>query len=481
MSKEKTSTASKVLARAFRPQKFSDVLGQDAIVQTLRNAISQKRLAHAYLFSGPRGTGKTTLARLLAKALNCQKPEKEVEPCGTCQSCLEIGAGTSMDVLEIDGASNRGIEDIRKINETVAFTPSSGSFKIYIIDEVHMLTKEAFNALLKTLEEPPKHAKFFFATTELHKVLPTIISRCQRFQLRRIAADVIVKSLQNICLSLAIEADPKGLALIAHQADGGLRDAQSLLDQILAFTGGGLNEAAIREVLGLPPEEAAAAFDQAVQNGDTGSVFELTHRLSSEGHDPSTFLDFLLRRYRLFLRLKAADSSLNEEVSDEQLNEIKEGAAPFTKEQLLEILALLSDALQEIRLAHDKQIFLEVLLLKIVRLRQAVPIEYLMQKLTLMQKAFEQAPSQPPPVSYSPPPVAEQPKAPLSPPKPVIEKTKQTPPPPKPVVAPPKQLASKSTAAKAKPHAPLSKEEQGKYDTLMQFAAVQLEGRLKKL
>src|SRR3984957_4201366 len=227
-----------VLARKYRPQSFQEVLGQEAIITTLKNAIKNNRLAHAYLFCGSRGTGKTTLARIFAKALNCQRPTEDLEPCNVCESCKEITSGSSLDVLEIDGASHRGIDDVRQINDTVGYSCASGKYKIYIIDEVHMLTKEAFNALLKTLEEPPPKVKFFFATTEPHKIPATILSRCQRFNLRRISPSLIVQKLQRIAQDVKAEIDPEALHLIANMADGALRDAESLLDQVLSFTEG---------------------------------------------------------------------------------------------------------------------------------------------------------------------------------------------------------------------------------------------------
>src|SRR3989344_5068218 len=224
-----------VIARKYRPQSFSDVVGQGPAVTTLKNAIRFDKVAHAYLFCGSRGVGKTTLARLFAKALNCSSPTSDLEPCNECPSCVEITSGQSLDVIEIDGASNRGIDDIRQINETVGYAPALGKYKIYIIDEVHMLKKEAFNALLKTLEEPPEKAKFFFATSEPHKGLPTIISRCQRFDLARIQPSLIASKLGSIARDLNRDVEPAALHLIASFAEGSLRDAESLFDQILCF------------------------------------------------------------------------------------------------------------------------------------------------------------------------------------------------------------------------------------------------------
>ena len=229
--------AYQVLARKWRPQTFAEVVGQEHISRTLRNAIIQNRIGHAYLFVGSRGIGKTTTARIFAKALNCAN-NVDGEPCCQCQSCREVAAGTSMDVIEIDGASHNKVEHIRDIRENVQYTPVNGKYKIYIIDEVHMLTPQAWNALLKTLEEPPEHVKFLFATTEPHKVLPTIISRCQRFDLKRISVPLIVQRLRQIADGEHIHVEDNALAAIARAADGGMRDAQSIFDQMIAFCGG---------------------------------------------------------------------------------------------------------------------------------------------------------------------------------------------------------------------------------------------------
>jgi len=279
-----------VIARKFRPQSFKDVFGQDAIVTTLRNAMKSKRLAQAYLFCGSRGTGKTTLARLLAKALNCQHPLPDQEPCNQCSSCREIISGMSLDVLEIDGASHRGIEDIRQINDAVGYA-SSGNYKVYIIDEVHMLTKEAFNALLKTLEEPPSKVKFFFATTEPHKVPPTILSRCQRFNLNRIPQTLIVKKLRHIAQQLGVQVDEDALHFLAQRAEGGLRDAESLFDQILAFEKGCVTVDSVTATLGLMPREIYFEIDQAGKEGQFVKAFEIADRVFSEGKDLSFFIE----------------------------------------------------------------------------------------------------------------------------------------------------------------------------------------------
>src|SRR6185295_2362076 len=242
--------AYQVLARKWRPQHFDDVLGQEHVTTTLRNAIAQQRIAHAFLFSGPRGVGKTTVARLLAKALNCATGPI-AEPCGTCPSCAEVAAGSALDVVEIDGASNTGVENIRDLNENVRYRPAAARFKIYIIDEVHMLSTAAFNALLKTLEEPPDHVKFIFATTEVHKLPQTVVSRCQRYEFKRIGIAELLARLRRIVDEEGIEASDAALFSIAREADGSMRDAQSLLDQVIVFAGKTLGEAEVQGALGV--------------------------------------------------------------------------------------------------------------------------------------------------------------------------------------------------------------------------------------
>src|SRR5438270_13385648 len=256
-----------VIARKYRPQCFADVVGQEHVTQTLSNAIRQNRIAHAYLFVGPRGTGKTTLARIFAKCLNCTDGPK-VDFAPDDPRCQEIAEGRSLDVLEIDGASNRGIEEIRELRDKVKYAPSASKHKIYIIDEVHMLTKEAFNALLKTLEEPPAHVKFLFATTEPEKVLPTILSRCQRFDLRRIPSTLIVKHLGEIAAKEGVEIDDAALHAIARGADGGMRDAESTLDQLISFCGNEIGEADVLSMFGLAAQSQILALTDAILAGN---------------------------------------------------------------------------------------------------------------------------------------------------------------------------------------------------------------------
>ncbi len=358
-----------VLARKYRPQAFRDVVGQEAVVTTLKNAIRFDKVAHAYLFCGSRGVGKTTLARLFAKALNCHSLTEGGEPCNSCPSCLEIASGQSLDVIEIDGASNRGIDDIRQINETIGYAPSHGRYKIYIIDEVHMLTKEAFNALLKTLEEPPEKAKFFFATTEAHKVLPTIISRCQRFDLARIPTSRIAAKLGEIAIDLSRIVEPEALSLIAHFSEGSLRDAESLFDQILCFADGEISAATVRQSLGLAPSEIFHSLDQAFSNYHLPYAFELVEQLFQMGKDLPHFLEQLIEHYRNLTLAKT-------------LSTPHPSASLYTQQQCLYILDLLIQAESNFQKSTFQRISLESILLQIIRSRHRIPIEVLVRKLT---------------------------------------------------------------------------------------------------
>src|SRR4051812_25346280 len=286
-----------VIARKYRPQRFSDDVGQEHVTQTLGNAIAQSRIAHAYLFVGPRGTGKTTIARIFAKCLNCTGGPSPDFP-DSDPRCQEITEGRSLDVLEIDGASNRGIEEIRELRETVKYAPASSKFKIYIIDEVHMLTKEAFNALLKTLEEPPAHVKFMFATTEPEKVLPTILSRCQRFDLRRIPAGLIVKHLSQISRQEKVEIDEPALYAIARGAEGGMRDAESTLDQLISFCGNKIRENDVLSMFGLAARAQLLALAGAIIRGDANMALRELNDLARNGKDLGRLLSDLLSYFR---------------------------------------------------------------------------------------------------------------------------------------------------------------------------------------
>src|SRR5437899_11810709 len=285
-----------VIARKSRPRRFADVVGQEHVTQPLANAIEQKRIAHAYLFCGPRGTGKTTIARIFAKCLNCTGGPK-VDFADDDPRCQEITEGRSLDVLEIDGASNRGIEEVRELRETVKYAPATSRFKIYIIAEVHMLTKEAFNALLKTLEEPPAHVKFMFATTEPEKVLPTILSRCQRFDLRRIPVALIVKHLAHIAKLENVKVDEAALYAIARGAEGGMRDAESALDQLISFCGEKIVEADVLSMFGLTAQGQILSLSDAILKGEAECVLREVNELSKHGKDLGRLLSDLLNHF----------------------------------------------------------------------------------------------------------------------------------------------------------------------------------------
>lgn len=314
-----------VIARKWRPQKFDEVVGQDHVVRTLKNAIEQNRIAHAYLFVGPRGTGKTTTARIFAKCLNCEGGPL-AEPPEDSEICKAIMAGTCMDVLEIDGASNNGVEQVRALREDAQYAPSQGKYKVYIIDEVHMLSTGAFNALLKILEEPPEHVKFVFATTEAHKVLPTIVSRCQRFDLKPIPEDLIRERLALICKTEGIDADEDALKAVARLADGGMRDSQSILDQMIAFCGTKITEPDVLQVYGLVSGEHIDELAKSIATGDHPRLLELSDQFDASGQDFYRALVDLQARVRRALldavRGGGKTASLGEELSTESLTRL---------------------------------------------------------------------------------------------------------------------------------------------------------------
>ena len=300
-----------VFALKWRPQDFETIIGQGHIVGTLKNAIQKNRLAHAYLFTGPRGVGKTSTARILAKALNC-KEGPTVKPCQKCPSCLEINQGRSLDVIEIDGASNRGIDEIRALRENVKFSPSSGKYKVYIIDEVHQITPDGFNALLKTLEEPPEFVKFIFATTHPQKVMPTIISRCQRMDFRRITVIEIINQLEKIIAQEKIRIDKEVLFAIAKASDGSLRDAESILDQLVSFSQGSLTLKDAISVLGMVEQETLFAVTDKIIRKDAAGALKLFNELVNDGKDPGVFLSNLIEHFRnlMVAKVSKADAKL---------------------------------------------------------------------------------------------------------------------------------------------------------------------------
>ena len=297
------SMSYKVLARKWRPQVFEDVVGQGHITRTLQNAITTNRLAHAFLFSGPRGVGKTTTARILAKALNCTKGPTPT-PCGICDSCIETTAGTSVDVIEIDGASNRGIEHIRELREAVKYAPSSGKYKVYVIDEVHMLTNEAFNALLKTLEEPPPHVIFIFATTEPQKIPATIHSRCQRYGFKRIPLNEIIEQLRKIARAEGITITDQGLAMLARAAEGSMRDSQSLMDQAVSYSGLAIKDEDLQATLGTVAQEKLLQFASGLLARDSAGLLKQIDALLDQGLDMRQFLAGVVEHLRNLMIVK---------------------------------------------------------------------------------------------------------------------------------------------------------------------------------
>jgi DNA polymerase-3 subunit gamma/tau len=369
-----------VIARKYRPQRFEDVVGQEHVTQTLANAIAQKRIAHAYLFVGPRGTGKTTIARIFAKCLNCAGGPR-VDFAEDDPKAGEIADGRSMDVMEIDGASNRGIDEVRALRETVQYVPASSRFKIYIIDEVHMLTKEAFNALLKTLEEPPPHVKFMFATTEPEKVLPTILSRCQRFDLRRIPAALIVKHLAQIAKKEEVKIDPAALHAIARGADGSMRDAESTLDQLISFCGREITEPDVLSMFGLASQSQILALADAVLSGETEKALRELNDLARQGKDLGRLVAELLGHFRNLLIFQVSRGDLNLiEVSEAEGAALKEQAARIASEALTRIMEVLTDCEGRLRDTASKKILVEVTLLKMIEARHALSIDAVLKR-----------------------------------------------------------------------------------------------------
>lgn len=371
--------------RKYRPKRFDQVLGQEVIVQTLQNALRKNKLAHAYLFSGSHGTGKTTLARLFAKALNCLHLE-EYEPCNQCAHCREIDTSSSLDVLEIDGASHRGIEDIRKINETCSFIPSSGAYKIYLIDEVHMLTKEAFNALLKTLEEPPNRVKFFFATTEAHRIPATIVSRCQHFHLKRIASEKIVEKLAMIAKEQKRTVDPRALTILARYAKGGMRDAEALFDQLLVFDGGNITEKSVQSLLGLAPKELLFQLDEAIISQNYPTIFSITEEMIHSGRSLIHFLQELNEHFRTHLLMKENIAPLTLEYEKHNPR--------FTSFQLLQMLDLLHEAEKNLLASFSDKIWLEHLLFSLMKTTKKLSLENLVEKLLALEERVQKTVSE---------------------------------------------------------------------------------------
>ncbi len=352
------------LYRKYRPQKFNDLVGQEHVVQTLVNALKNNRIAHAYLFAGPRGTGKTSTAKVFAMALNCQDDES-IEPCGSCLNCDNIQKGQSIDVIEIDAASNRGIDEIRELREKVKFYPGEGKYKVYIIDEVHMLTRGAFNALLKTLEEPPESVVFILATTEPHKVISTILSRCQRFDFSLLSAGDIQERLEYICSREKVEYDKESLINLAHNANGGLRDAISLLDQAISYTNGQLTAAQIQKMLGKVHREVLSEFLQFIKNHDSAGALKMLSQLIDEGLSVARFINDLTEYCRQLLLIKECgiDAGIIE-FSEEVLISMQQESKLFASRRLLQFIDVLAGIDGKIKYSSNSRQILELGIIK---------------------------------------------------------------------------------------------------------------------
>ncbi len=356
-----------VLYRKYRPQKFDQVVGQEHVVKTLLNALKMDKVAHAYLFTGPRGTGKTTIARLLAKAVNCQKP-KQGEPDNQCFHCLEINSGKSLDLIEVDAASNRGIDEIRELRDGIKFSPNNLKYKIFIIDEVHQLTKEAFNALLKTLEEPPSHAIFILATTEIHKVPQTIISRCQRFDFHKLSLEKIVQRLSWIAKQEKIKIDDSALRLIALNADGSIRDGESLLGQIISMEDRQITLEEVQAILGVTDIKAIYDLISYLSEKNISQAILHINQIVSQGYDLTQYAKSLISYLRKMMILKT-DSELIDlvapELTKEQIDDIMGMIQKFSHQQIIQAINLFIQAENQIKMADFPQLPLELAVVEI--------------------------------------------------------------------------------------------------------------------
>ncbi len=427
-----------VFARKYRPQKFDDVLGQEHITRTLRNAIEQNRIAHAYIFVGPRGTGKTSTARIFAKALNCTggpKADFDVND----DICTEIAEGRSLDVIEIDGASNNGVEQVRELRDNVRFAPARGKFKIYIIDEVHMLSTQAFNALLKTLEEPPAHAKFMLATTDVQKVLPTILSRCQRFDLRRIPTATIAKHLLWIATQENFTLDPAAAEAVARGAEGGLRDAESMLDQLVAFCGAHIAETDVLSIFGFTGTQTVAHLCDCILKADASAALGTLHEQAEAGKDLSRLMGDLISHLRNLLVLKADPAGLEEELSSEAIQLFAEQADVVSMEKLLGLIEQFASAEGRMKWAPNKKMHFEVAVIRAIQTLQSATLTEVLATLTAIRGGT--------PLPAAPAPAAPRPVAPKPAPAPVAK--------PSPIakIEPP-AVAAPKPAAKIEPPAP---------------------------
>jgi len=400
----------RVLALKWRPKNFDEVVGQPTLVRTLKNALASGRIGHAFLLSGARGVGKTTSARILAKALNCSKSDQPTpDPCGECSSCREIAEGHSLDVQEIDGATHNGVEQVRELRESARYNPARDRFKIWIIDEVHMLSTGAFNALLKTLEEPPPRVKFIFATTEYHKLPDTILSRCQQYDFRMIPARELVAHLRKVADGEGIKVSDEALARFARAAEGSVRDALSLFDQVLAFSGSEIKDEDIGALLGLIDRELLLAASRGIAECDSLGLLELVERLSDYGADYRNFARELLLHLREILLVKLAPqgSPLLAPIVPEERERMRPLAAALSEEDLLRMFEVLTKAEGDLRWAQDPRVTLELALLKMAQLRRLLPMAELVARVEGLAAGTPRAASSPPlPVRSQPSPAA---------------------------------------------------------------------------
>ena len=369
-----------VLARKYRPQKFSDVIGQDHVTRTLKNAIEQQRIAHGYIFSGHRGIGKTTIARILAMALNCRSKDHPVpEPCGVCESCTEIRAGNAVDVIEIDAATNRGIDEIRELRDAARYRPARDRYKIWILDEAHQITDAAFNALLKTLEEPPGHVIFMMATTQPEDIPQTIRSRCQHFSFHAVRFEEIVGQLESIAKAEGIEADRNALSLLAEAGDGSMRDALSIMDQAIACCGTRLTADVVRELIGSVPSEVLEDLMGAVEQNSSENVLKLVDRLMIEGQNPTYFAKQMVRflRNAIVAKVAGADTSLLQ-ISRDEAERVGRVAEKFTEEDLTRFLQIMLRTHNELGYKQEQRFHLELGLLRMVHAQRLLPLEQLL-------------------------------------------------------------------------------------------------------
>jgi len=393
-----------VLARKYRPQKFSEVIGQEHVTRTLQNAIEQGRSAHGYIFSGHRGIGKTTVARILAMALNCRSKDRPVpEPCGVCESCTEIRAGNAVDVIEIDAATNRGIDEIRELREAARYRPARDRFKIYILDEAHQITDAAFNALLKTLEEPPEHIVFMLATTQPEDIPQTIRSRCQHFSFRAVKFDAIVAQLRDLVTREKIDADDDALALLAEAGDGSMRDALSILDQAIASSSGKITSDSVRNLVGAAPAHILEQVMQAVSDGRSEEILRQVDHLISEGHSPTHFARQMVRflRNATVAKIAGKDSSLLQ-VSSEERERVARVAEWFGEEDLTRHLQIMLRTHGELGYKQEQRFHLELGLLKMAHAQKLLPIEQLLSDVAAAPASAQKPPARPAIVAAAP-------------------------------------------------------------------------------